>query len=318
MHKFFSTLLLLFWSILGNAQSASGAESLDWAKKKCSDLGFKVGTERYGNCVLQISRDSEVNYEGADKSGSNTRASENFSKPTAVKTIRDCDVCPEMVSIPAGTFFMGSKPDPFASIEPQANEHPQHKVTINSFFLGKFEVTQEQWFHIMGDLPSKFKGRILPVDSISWNDAQEFVKRLSLKTQKKYRLPTEAEWEYAARAGSQTIFHFGDDEKELSRYAWFDTNSEIKTHPVGQKNSNRWGLHDMYGNVFEWTQDCWNENYLGAPSDGSSWSEGTCSMKVLRGGSYRWSSNDNRSAYRYRDSSDDRFYTRGLRVARDN
>ena len=191
--------------------------------------------------------------------------------PVAGTSFKDCDDCPEMVRIPAGTFLMGSKADPFASSQPSADEQPQHQVSVKAFAMGKYEVTQEQWYAVMGNLPSNFKGRSLPVEQVSWSDAQEFVRRLSAKTGKTYRLPSEAEWEYAARAGSRTEWSFGDSQNELGRYAWFNANSGNTTHPVGEKLPNAFGLHDMHGNVWEWTEDCWNDNYNGAPNDGSAW-----------------------------------------------
>jgi len=199
---------------------------------------------------------------------------------------KDCEDCPEMVVIPSGTFLMGSKSDPFARVQPSTQEQPQHTVSIQTFALGKFEVTQEQWYALMGNLPSNFKGRTLPVEQVSWDDAQEFIKRLNAKTGQNYRLPSEAEWEYAARAGSAADYSFGDDLNQLSRFAWFGDNSGITTHPVGEKPTNQFGLHDMHGNVWEWTQDCWNDNYTGAPADGNAWISGDCSRRVLRGGSW--------------------------------
>jgi formylglycine-generating enzyme required for sulfatase activity len=214
---------------------------------------------------------------------------------------KDCEDCPEMVEIPAGTFLMGSKADPFAASQPSADEQPQHSVSIKSFAMGKYEVTQEQWFSVMGTMPSNFKGRNLPVENVSWDDAQEFVNRLSRKTGKNYRLPSEAEWEYSARAGSQTGYSFAENENELRRFAWLRGNSDNTTHPVGEKLPNSFGLHDMIGNVWEWTQDCWNVNYLGAPSDGSAWTNGSCLRRVLRGGSwftyFQWSRVTSRSGY---------------------
>ena len=231
-------------------------------------------------------------------------------------TFKDCPDCPEMVVIPAGAFLMGSKADPFASTQPSENEQPQYQVTIKSFAIGKYEVTQEQWYAVMGTLPSRFKGRTLPVEQVTWGDAQEFVKKLSAKTGKNYRLPSEAEWEYAARAGSQAAYSFGDNVGELGRYAWFDENSVWKTHPVGEKLPNAFGLYDMYGNVSEWVQDCWNGNYHSAPTDGRAWTTGDCSQRVVRGGSWYYDPPLLRSAFRSRYSSALRFYNLGFRVAR--
>ena len=198
-------------------------------------------------------------------------------KPLAV--FKDCDDCPEMVVIPEGSFLMGSPPDPeqdpFSNAKPvkigEDDEKPQHRVNIKSFSIGKYEVTQEQWYSVMGNNPSSNKGRTLPVENVSWDDAQLFVQKLSKKTGKKYRLPNEAEWEYAARGGSTTTYPWGNSDAESHDYAWFNAIAQT-TKPVGLKKPNQFGLYDMIGNVWEWTQDCWN------PRD--------CSLRVLRGGSW--------------------------------
>jgi formylglycine-generating enzyme required for sulfatase activity len=207
---------------------------------------------------------------------------------------KDCPECPEMVVIPTGNFMMGSaipKKDPFSNtnpVDPPGDEQPQHGVTIaRPFAMGKFEVTQEQWFAVMGNNPSDNKGRSLPVESISWNDAQVFVQRLGAKTGKSYRLPTEAEWEYAARAGSTTLYSFGDDAGQLGQYAWYGRNSGGKTHPVGEKQANKFGLFDMHGNVSELIQDCYDSGgYVGAPTDGRAVEGNFPCARVTRGGSW--------------------------------
>lgn len=201
----------------------------------------------------------------------------------------DCSDCPEMLAIPAGSFLMGSpsNQDPSASgkLDVREDEKPQHRVQIKAFSLGKFEITQAQWQALMDSNPSRNKGPALPIENISWDDAQKYIQKLNQKTGKKYRLPTEAEWEYAARAGSTRKYPWGDDVAELHAYAWSKTNA-VNTNSVGLKKPNPFGLHDMIGNVAEWTQDCWNDNYRGAPSDGSAWLTGNCSLRVLRGGSW--------------------------------
>lgn len=170
----------------------------------------------------------------------------------------------------------------------------------------------------MGNLPSNFKGPTLTVEQVSWEDAQAFVKKLSEKTGKQYRLASEAEWEYASRAGSQTAYAFGDDARELGRYAWSGENAGQTTHPVGEKQPNAWGLHDMSGNVWEWTEDCWNENYNSAPTDGRAWMAGNCSQRVLRGGSWFDFPRLLRAALRLRGTSAVRDNYIGFRVARTN
>ncbi len=226
---------------------------------------------------------------------------------------KDCEVCPEMVVIPGGSFLMGS---PLGAGDD--DERPQRRVTIAPFALGRTEVTQAQWFAVMGTRPSRFKGDNLPVDLVSWNDAQEFVQRLSSMTDRRYRLPSEAEWEYAARAGSQGAYSFGDDEKQLGQYAWYGGifTKPGRSQPVGHKQANAFGLYDMHGNVWEWVEDCWNGSYVGAPADGRAWTSGECGRRVLRGGSWHSFPRNMRAAYRFGNDMSIRDVVYGLRVAR--
>ncbi len=226
----------------------------------------------------------------------------------------------EFVKIPSGEFMMGSPED---EENRWNNEGPVHKVTIEEpFYMGKFEVTQEQWREVMGTNPSNFKGEDLPVENVSWNDVQEFIKKLNeMEGTDKYRLPSEAEWEYACRAGTTTRYYFGDDESKLKDYAWYNDNSKgfwgLKsgaTHHVGQKKPNPWGLYDMEGNVFEWCQDKWHDDYDGAPIDGSSWESGLCSGRVSRGGSWGGYAKSCRSANRYGSATFVRSDGLGFRV----
>ena len=172
----------------------------------------------------------------------------------------------------------------------------------------------------MGSNPSNFGncGDDCPVERVSWNDAQDFARRLSQQTGKQYRLPSEAEWEYAARAGSSTKWSFGDNESQLGDYAWYNRdNSQFKTQRVAQKRPNAFGIYDMHGNVWEWVQDCWHANYSGAPKDGSAWTTGCSgSTRVLRGGSWVISPAGLRSAIRGRSAPDNRNLSIGLRLAR--
>jgi formylglycine-generating enzyme required for sulfatase activity len=231
--------------------------------------------------------------------------------PGARQTVKDCADCPEMVVIPGGSFDMGSTES--------GDEQPVHRVTVASFLIGKTEVTQGQWKAVMGGNPSQFSacGDDCPVESVNWNEAQDFARRLSQKTGKSYRLPSEAEWEYAARAGTRSRWSFGDAEALLTEHAWYAVNSQSKTQPVARKKPNAFGLHDMHGNVWEWTQDCWNTSYSDAPANASAWTEGDCGNRVVRGGS--WSSNDPvflRSAVRVSLTTASRFNSSGLRIVR--
>jgi formylglycine-generating enzyme required for sulfatase activity len=215
----------------------------------------------------------------------------------------------EMVILPEGSFTMGS--------DEYGNEQPKHQVTLKKFAIGKYPVTQEQYQAIMDNNPSHFKNNPTnPVEEVSWHDSQAFCQKINQKTGKKYRLPSEAEWEYACRAGTQTRYYFGDNEKQLGEYAWYSENSGSKTHPVGQKKPNDWGLYDMSGNVREWCDDSWHDNYKKAPTDGSSWNDNhsESSPRTLRGGSWYDNSRYCRSANRIRCLADVRYYDIGFRL----
>lgn len=204
------------------------------------------------------------------------------------------------VIIPAGTFMMGSPDNDRTSYD---DEKPQHQVTISgSFYMQTTEVTQGQWKTVMGNNPSRISNWFLirddyPVTNVSWEDVQKFIQKLNnMERMDKYRLPTEAEWEYAARAGTTTLLHTGNTAKDLSRIGWWAANSGSKIHRVGQKMPNAWGLYDMHGNVWEWVHD-WHGNYpAGSVTDPVGPSSG--SYRVRRGGSHFSSSEDCRSACR--------------------
>jgi formylglycine-generating enzyme required for sulfatase activity len=222
----------------------------------------------------------------------------------------------EFVSIPAGAFEMGS---PSNDADRYDDEGPVHQVTIKkAFYMGSYEVTQAQWRAVMGDNPSYYTGDDdLPVETVSWDDVQEFIKKLNAKEgTDKYRLPSEAEWEYACRAGTTTRYSFGDSDSKLGEYAWYYDNSGSKTHPVGQKKPNPWGLYDMHGNIWEWVQDTYHSDYNGAPADGSAWA-GSGADRVNRGGSWSSYARYCRSAIRYFDARGRRNRDLGFRLVRE-
>lgn len=218
-----------------------------------------------------------------------------------------------MVPIRGGSFIMGS---PAGEAGRRDDEGPQHPVTVKSFYMSKYEVTQALYQAVMGTNPSHFKGDNLPVEQVSWNDAKEFCTRLSEMTGRAYRLPSEAEWEYACRAGTDTAFWFGD--KLTTAQANFDDRSQAtrqKTTPVGDFPANKFGLHDMHGNVYEWCEDYSHRNYQGAPTDGSAWLKDKDSdERMMRGGSWNGYAIHLRSAYRVRSSPYDRGKHIGFRV----
>jgi formylglycine-generating enzyme required for sulfatase activity len=220
----------------------------------------------------------------------------------------------EFVLIPAGSFTMGADKN-FEDADDA--ETPQHPVSISKpFYLGKFEVTQEQWSAVMGNNPSNVKGLNNPVEQVSWNDVQVFITRLNKQEgHSRYRLPTEAEWEYAARAGTTSAYSFGDDADSLGRYAWYQDNSGVETHAVGQKEPNAWGLYDMHGNVFEWVQDWYGARYYsnspGADPKGPSSGED----RVIRGGGLDSDAWGCRSANRVEGAPKDPISDIGFRLA---
>jgi formylglycine-generating enzyme required for sulfatase activity len=222
----------------------------------------------------------------------------------------------EMVDIPAGKFKMGS--------DEYDNEKPIHEVTVPAFQMGKYPVTQAQYQAVMGTNPSKFSGNPQnPVEYVSWFDAKAFCEKLSQLTGINYRLPTEAEWEYACRAGTQTRFSFGDDESQLGDYAWFDGNSNNTTHPVGKKRPNPWGLCDMHGQVWEWCADQYHDSYVNKPeklkeNGNIAWVDNNItnqSLMLLRGGSWNDYPVYCRSANRSRLNADYCYDALGFRVA---
>ena len=215
----------------------------------------------------------------------------------------------EMVLIPAGKFMMGSP----ASEKGRNENETQHEVTLTKpFYMGKYEVTQEQWFEIMGGNPSKEKGRMLPVTNVSWNDCQDFIKKLNAKTNGGYRLPTEAEWEYACRAGTTTKYSVGD--KITPKDANYRDSKIGEPVAVGSYKPNAFGLYDMHGNVWEWCED-WHDDYpAGAVTDPKG--PATGSVRVLRGGSFNFYVWNTRSSFRRNNSPTYRSSIVGFRLAR--
>jgi formylglycine-generating enzyme required for sulfatase activity len=230
------------------------------------------------------------------------------------KAIKDCDVCPNMVAIPTGSFTMGS---PSSETGRSSDEGPLHIVIIGSALaMSQTPVTQGQWKAVMGNNPSLFWtcGDDCPVEYVSWYDVQEFIARLNTKTGKKYRLPSESEWEYACRAGGQQLYCGSDDILEV---AWHDANSEGRSHAVGRKKPNAFGLFDMSGNVWEWVQDCYHGSYDRAPANGDAWTgSDVCPSRVLRGGSWSSTARNSRAARRAKNTPEVQSSYNGFRLAR--
>ena len=244
------------------------------------------------------------------------------SRPKEAGSVfRDCAECPEMVVVPAGSFRMGS---PSSEEGRDRDEGPRRRVTISEpFAVGKYEVTSSEWDACLsaggcrGYRPDGFRGNH-PVVNVNWKDARRYVLWLSERTGKSYYLLSESEWEYAARAGTTTRYSWGNSvgrnraNCDGCRSRW----GGLQTAPVGSFGANGFGLHDMHGNVWEWVEDCWNDSYEGAPSDGSVWHSGDCSRRVLRGGSWSYLPWSLRSAYRSWNDTGNRDDYYGFRVAR--
>jgi formylglycine-generating enzyme required for sulfatase activity len=245
----------------------------------------------------------------------------------------------DLVLIPSGTFEMGA---PRSELESQDNERPQHPVNISTFFMGATPVTQDQWRQVaqmpkikqdLNPAPSSFKGADRPVEQVSWNDTTEFCQRLSRHTQREYRLPSEAEWEYACRAGTTTPFHFGETiSTDLANYRGTDNKEYNWSGSYGKGNKgiyreettavtlfppNPFGLYDMHGNVWEWCEDHYHKDYTAAPKNGSAWIDKNAksnALRVLRGGSWIYDPWNCRSASRNLNNPDSRDLNIGFRV----
>ena len=263
-----------------------------------TSAGWGLAMKSEEQAKAELTQISQVQPITPVKAGGPVNAGEPF--------IKDCDICPEMVEIPGGTFEMGSN---FHD-----SQIPIHSVSIDEFALGRTEITQGQWRAVMGNNPSEFSicGDDCPVDQVSWDDAQLFIHKLNARTGKQYRLPSEAEWEYACRAGGQQEYCGSDS---VDSVAWYDGNSGEKAHSVSRKQPNAFGLYDMSGNVWEWVEDSWHDNYNDAITDGSVW-KGDGAKRVLRGGSWYLSPQFARAANRGRFDPAIRLVNGGFRVAR--
>ena len=306
--------LVLTFSLMGslNVDADSQVDSIrveDTETVQAEALGCKTGSDACGQAELR------------DKAGVPGEASAKEGSGV----FRDCPQCPEMVIIPAGTFMMGSLPSEIGYFKDQG---PLHEVTIRqAFAAGKYEVTFEEWDACKFSGGCRHRPRNertprtnYPVDEVNWIQIQEYVSWLSAITGKHYRLLSEAEWEYAARAGSTTSYSWGVEiDCGMARYGRYkDECSVTGPAPVGSYPPNAFGLHDMHGNVSEWVQDCWHYTYGNSPNDGRPWLSGYCDVRVLRGGSWLSSSLSLRSAARNSAFMEPRFaFGHGFRVARE-
>ncbi len=307
--------------------------------------GFDFTAARLNGCRFDGARIAGARFDQAEIAGTNLcRASDWHTyrqswvkAPQPVRSdhlpagavFQDAPFAPEMVALPPGRFWMGSRDG-----EGWDYERPRHEVTIpQAIAVGRYSVTLHEWAFAKDDAEwAKATGRKprpvraegwqddRPVIDVSWEDARAYVKWLSRKTGQPYRLLSEAEWEYACRAGSEAAYCFGDGEAELGDYAWYSGNSEGETHPVGEKKPNRFGLYDMHGNVWEWCEDLWHDSYKDKPEElkelGGPWTARNSGGRVLRGGSWVDIPWNLRAAARSRYSTESRNNGAGFRVAR--
>lgn len=360
-----SHLVVVSYMGLVEKERAPGAESMalqdyavgygaSWeeAEERATRLNERFADGNDGSGYEIVVRETWGESVGDDSPESPPEQREESGPLLPGAVFRDCPECPEMVVVPAGSFTMGS---PGAEVGRYADEGPQHTVTIGApFAVGVYEVTFEEWDACTsaggcsGYRPDDHqlgRGR-LPVIEVNWSDAQAYLRWLSRRTGKAYRLLTEAEWEYVARAGTRTARFWGENDSWQCRYAnGFDralagtdhgrrlmdfarVNAVDRPNPVscsdgamfpapgGSFPPNDFGLHDVLGNVWEWTEDCWNDGYSGAPADGSAWVSGDCVHRVLRGGAWNALARNLRSAFRLSLPGGNRGNDVGFRVAR--
>jgi formylglycine-generating enzyme required for sulfatase activity len=326
---------------LAELKQAEAARQAAAAKKQAEEEARAKERERVAR--LEKQREDERAKAQREAEAAARRDPALSVKPGSGQSFRDCDVCPEMVVVPADSFTMGSPPGEAGRFD---NEGPQRRVTIaRPLAVGKLEVTFAEWDACVAagackhnphdgiSRPAGWGRGKRPVINVSWNDiTQQYLPWLSGKTGKAYRLLSEAEWEYVARAGSATRYHFGENGRDLCTYGnaadlsgkeknpgWTAVNcrdGHVNTASVGSFQPNAFGLYDVHGNVWERVQDCWNDNYSGAPTDGSARETGDCGRRVLRGGSWDNLRRDLRSALRERVTPDYRDYRIGFRVGR--
>ena len=233
------------------------------------------------------------------------------TSPRTAETITVKGVSFKMIRVEGGTFTMGATSE--QGSDAFNDEKPAHQVTVSTFSIGETEVTQELWQAVMGSNPSEFKGPRRPVEQVSWEDCQNFIRELNSLTGRRFRLPTEAEWEYAARGGRKANGHKYAGSSAIDRVAWYDSNSGGQTHDVATKRANELGLYDMSGNVWEWCQDWWGDYSSGSQTNPKGPTSG--SYRVNRGGSWRNIAMNCRVSYRHFITPSSRNYYLGLRLA---
>ena len=290
----------------GRALVEHGTEPEAWRKGRSLLARFAIGAGRdseHYSPALEMILAAEARLEAAER-----LARIKLRLPAIL-----LEVDADLVRVEGGTFTMGCTPE---QLDCDSDESPTREVRVNAFELGRFEVTQELWEAVMGENPSTF-GNCLrcPVETVSWDDVQAFLHKLNVEGGT-YRLPSEAEWERAARGGHLSAAYAYAGSGDWAAVAWYEENSGNRTRPVGKKPANELGLFDMSGNTREWVQDCWHGSYAGAPDDGRSWEEEDCRRRVIRGGSWSGKASDVRTANRFWSPHYFRNNNLGFRLAR--
>jgi formylglycine-generating enzyme required for sulfatase activity len=310
--------------LLCGAGFAGSDESLDWVNKHLGNGRCEIARIMYEDAYINADggrRDAEIErrlkacVEGV-REGTAKPAAAKPAPPAAPPVVvapppSTANATTEMVYVRGGTFTMGCTAE--QGKDCLDNEKPAHEVTVGDFYIGKYEVTQAEWKAVMGNNPSNFKGDNLPVEKVNWNDVQEFIRKLNTTTGKNYRLPTEAEWEYAARGGSQSWGFKYSGSNSISDVAWYRKNSGSKTHPVGMKRANELGIYDMSGNVYELVNDWYGDYSSGSQTNPVGPSSG--SRRVFRGGSWIIDARHARVSFRFIDLLGYRFDSLGFRLA---
>lgn len=297
-HKFFLSLLFVLVPLCLLAQVPMTRNSTKpKAKPKTEQTAKPAPAKKKTNQPAKPSGAKRTNSSGATSSAANAKL-----------TLKNLTA--NMVYVSGGTFTMGATSE--QGSEAEDDEKPVHSVTLSSFYICKYEVTQALWQAVMGSNPSKWKGDDLPVETVNWDDCQTFIRKLNALTGKNFRLPTEAEWEFAARGGNNSRGYKYAGSNNIGDVAWYDDNSGSKTHVVGTKSPNELGIYDMSGNVWEWCQDWYGSYSSASQTNPTGASSGSC--RVLRGGGWSYRARSCRSSFRLISTPDYRNYIRGLRL----
>ena len=297
-------LALILVTVLALAGLTATAQSIP-GKKSAPQKTEK--TTKNSKKTTQSSKSSKSSKTTKQQSSSRSGSTTQAQKDRIIRQAVD-----NMVWVAGGTFMMGATSEQGSDAE--SDEKPVHKVTLSDFYISKYEVTQELWQAVMGSNPSEFKGDSRrPVENVSWDDCQEFIRKLNQMTGKHFRLPTEAEWEYAARGGKQSRGYKYAGSNTIGSVAWYNVNTDITTYPVGQKSPNELGLYDMTGNVLEWCQD-WEGDY-GSGHQTNPQGPSSGSYRVSRGGCWIADANDCRVSFRFSCKQSDTNNFVGLRLA---